>query len=89
MDDTIRTTFKRELEALATIRDELKLKAHLAQRDVQDELDQLEKKWRLAEEELERTKAHTKSEIGRIGQDVKALVQDLKRGYAAVKRRLD
>src|SRR4051812_42441038 len=37
MEDEIKNTFKRELEALATIRDELKLKAHLAKSDVKDE----------------------------------------------------
>lgn len=89
MDETIRNTFKRELDALATIRDELKLKAHLARKEVQDEVNELEKKWRLAEEELERAKTHAKGEVGRIGQDVKSLLLELKQGYASVRRRLD
>jgi len=89
MDETIKATFKRELDALATIRDELKLKAHLARKEVQDELNQLEKKWALMDEELDRTKAHTKSEVSRIGEDVKALLLDLKQSYEAVRRRLD
>lgn len=89
MDEKIRTTFKRELDALATIRDELKLKAHLARKEIQDEVNELEKKWALAEEELERAKTHTKNEAGRIGQDVKSLLLDLKQGYSAVRRRLD
>jgi hypothetical protein len=89
MEESIRNTFKRELEALGTIRDELRLKAHLARKDVQDEIDRLESKYRLVDEELDRAKAHAKSEVGRIGGDVKALLLELKQGYAAVRRRLD
>jgi DNA-binding transcriptional regulator GbsR (MarR family) len=89
MEETVRSSFKRELDALATIRDELKLKAHLARKDVQDEIDQLEAKYRRVDEELGRTKSHAKAEVARIGDDLKALLVDLKQGYAAVRRRLD
>jgi len=88
MEDTVRSNFKREFEALATIRDELRLKAHLARKDVQDELSNLELKYRLVDEELGRTKAHAQAEVSRIGQDVKALLLDLKQGYESVRRRL-
>ena len=50
MEETIKNTFKRELEALATIRDELKLKAHLAREDAKDEIDRLETKYRPVDE---------------------------------------
>lgn len=89
MEETVRSTFKRELDALATIRDELKLKAHLARKDVQDEIDRLEAKYRLVDEELGRTKSHAKQEVAKIGDDIKALLVELKQGYAAVRRRLD
>jgi hypothetical protein len=89
MEQTVKETFKRELEALATIRDELKLKAHLARKDVQDEIDRLEVKYRRVDEELARTKSHAKLEAAKIGEDFKTLLIDLKQGYAAVRRRLD
>jgi hypothetical protein len=89
MEQSIKHTFKRELDALGTIRDELKLKAHLARKDVQDEIDRLESKYRLVDQELDRTKAHAKSEVERIGNEVKTLLVDLKQGYEAVRRRLD
>jgi uncharacterized protein YicC (UPF0701 family) len=89
MEETVKNTFKRELEALATIRDELKLKAHLARKDVQDEIVRLESKYRVVDEEFERTKSHAKSGVDRLSDDVKALLVDLKQGYAAVRRRLD
>ncbi|HEX6244281.1 MAG TPA: hypothetical protein VFZ61_25365 [Polyangiales bacterium] len=87
MEDTIKNTFRKELDALATIRDELKLKAHLARQDVRDELGQLEGKLRLAEEELGRTKAHAGAELSRMGQELKLLLVDLKQEYEAVRRR--
>ncbi|HTU62755.1 MAG TPA: hypothetical protein VMF89_30040 [Polyangiales bacterium] len=88
MEDSLRNNFKREFEALATIRDELRLKAHLARKDVQDELSQLEVKYRLVDEELGRAKQHAQAGASRIGQDVKSLLVDLKQGYEAVRRRL-
>lgn len=88
METTIKEKFKRELDALATIRDELKLKAHLARQDVRDEIDRLEDKLRRADEDLDRMKAHTKSEVDRIGNDFKDLLLELKQGYESVKRRL-
>ena len=89
MEQNAKMTFKREVEALQTIRDELKLKAHLARKDVQDEIDRLEAKYRLVEEELARAKSHTKAEVSKVGDDLKTLLVDLKQGYAAVRRRLD
>jgi hypothetical protein len=86
--EEIKTTFKRELDALATIRDELKLKAHLARKDVQDELVRLESKYRLVDEELGRATSHAASEAARIRAEVKGLLVELKQDYDAVRRRL-
>jgi hypothetical protein len=88
MEDTVRKDFKREFDALATIRDELRVKAHLARKDIQDELSELEVKYRLINEELGRAKTHAQAGVSRIGQDVKALLLDLKQGYESVHRRL-
>lgn len=88
MEETIKNTFKRELDALATIRDELKLKAHLARKDVQDEIVRLESKYRSVDEQLDRAKSHAASEVERIRADVKGLLVELKQDYDAVRRRL-
>lgn len=88
MDDNLRTNFKREFEALATLRDELRVKAHLARKEVQDELSQLEVKYRLVDEEFGRAKAHAQAGASRITEDVKSLLVDLKQGYESVRRRL-
>lgn len=87
MEDTIKNTFRKELDALATVRDELKLKAHLARKDVQDELAELEGKLRLAEEELGRTRAHAEAELTRVGRDLKGVLVELKQGFESVRRR--
>jgi hypothetical protein len=88
MDTNAKTNFKRELEALATIRDELRVKAHLAKKDVQDELDNLETKWLRVDEELQRVKAHAKQDVQALSQSARELVLDLKQGYESIKRRL-
>lgn len=88
MDSDMVTNFKREIEALATIRDELKLKAHLARKEVQDELDRLEEKWQRIDEELQRAKAHAKVDVQTVSAGARGLLLDLKQGYESVKRRL-
>lgn len=88
MEDAANFSFERELAALETIRDELKLKAHLAKADVKDELNRLETKWQRVEEELRRSAEHVKQPLADIGQDTKSLVKELKQGFESVKRRL-
>ena len=81
-------SFDRELDALQTLRDELKLKAHLAKADVKDELSRLETKWERVEQELKRSAGQMKQPLEALGQDAKSLVRELKQGYEGVKRRL-
>jgi hypothetical protein len=88
MEDTAKFSFERELSALQTIRDELKVKAHLAKADVKDELNRLEAKWERVDEELRRSAAHMKKPLENIGNDTKALVNELKQGYESIKSRL-
>jgi hypothetical protein len=88
MNASATTDFKRELEALATLRDELKLKAHLAKKDLQDELDRLETKWLSVDEELQRAKAHAKGDLQSIGKSTRDLLLDLKQGYESIRRKM-
>jgi len=86
MEDSAFSDFKRELTALATIRDELKLKAHLARAEVKNELNELERRWLLADEQLQRAKAHAKQDVSIMQGEFKTLLSDLKRGYLNAKR---
>ncbi|HEY6877994.1 MAG TPA: hypothetical protein VI299_08235 [Polyangiales bacterium] len=84
--DTNLTDFKRELAALATLRDELKLKAHLARADLKSQFDDLERRWSLADEQLQRAKDHLKQDGAIVERKVANLLHDLKLGYQNVKR---
>jgi hypothetical protein len=86
MQESSKVSFKREFEALATIRDELKLKAHLAKADIKDELGRLETRWQKLEEEVRRNSTHMKEPLDDISQGAKELVTELKKGYDNVKR---
>lgn len=88
MEDATKLSFERELAALATLRDELKLKAHLAKSELKDELTKLESKWQRVDEEVRRTSTHAKSDVQAIGDQAKSLLNELKQGYESVKRQL-
>lgn len=80
---------KDDIDALRTIRDELKLKAHLAKADLKDEWNTLEKKWERIEEELRRTTNHMGEPLHTISAEAKNLVEELKQRYHALVRHLD
>jgi len=88
MEQNSKMTFKREIEALQTIRDELKVKTHLAKADIKDELSQLESKWQRVEEELRRTANQVKEPLHSISAQTKELVSELKQGYENIVHRL-
>lgn len=89
MDDSRLNDFQRELDALATIRDELKLKAHLARADLKTELAALEDRWALAEEQLRRSAAHVKQDAKLVEYRFTQLIDDLKTGFRNAKRAFD
>ena len=78
--------FKRELAALATLRDEVKLKAHLGRAELKTQLEDLERRWLLAEEQLLRAKDHLRQDTAMVEHKVALLLNDLKLGYQNVKR---
>lgn len=78
--------FKAELAALATLRDELKLKMHLVRADVKSQVDDLERRWLLAEEQVRRTKEHVEQDTALVEHRLQQLVTDLKVGYQDIKR---
>lgn len=67
MEQNSKLSFKREVEALQAIRDELKVKAHLAKAEIKDEWSQLEGQLNHLEEELLRTADHVKEPLHAIG----------------------
>lgn len=89
MEEGTKVSFRRELDALTTLRDELKLKAHLAKADAKDELHRLEDKWERMEMDLKRSASHMKEPFDVIGQSTKDLVKELKQSYENLKHRLE
>jgi signal transduction histidine kinase len=87
MQEISNLNFRSELDTLTAIRDELKLKAHLARADMRDELDKLEQRFRRLEERLPRDVAHVKAPLEAIGQDAKDLIHELKVGYEDLRGR--
>jgi len=88
MEPTSKTNFGTELQSLVTLRDELKLKAHLAKSDIKDELARLEAKLGLAQEEVQRTTSHVKTEVDAVKLNLQDIMVELKQGYENVKQRL-
>lgn len=65
--------------SIEQLRDEIKLKAHLGEKETRDELDQLEKKWQkfIAEykplvSEAEKTAKNTSAALGLAADEIKA-----------------
>lgn len=87
MDDAAKN-FDREMDALRALRDELKLKAHLAKADIKSEWNDLEKKWERVDEELRRATQHVKAPLQSIKADTKQLITELKQGYQNISRHL-
>jgi lipid II:glycine glycyltransferase (peptidoglycan interpeptide bridge formation enzyme) len=84
--ESTKVNFKREIDALITIRDELKVKAHLAKADIKDEINRLETKWQRVEEELKRGASHMNESLG---ENTKELVKELRERYDMLKRRIE
>ncbi len=88
MTSTSKVTFTRELDALVTLRDELKLKAHLAKAELKDEIERLDKKWQLVENELRLTADHAKEPLQAIGHQTAELIKELTKGYESIRDRV-
>lgn len=75
------TDFKRELATLGTLRDQLKLKAHLAHAELKTQLDDLERRWLLVEEELVRSKRRLAQDKQLVERKMGVMLADLRLGY--------
>ncbi|MGI9483407.1 MAG: hypothetical protein ACR2OR_13730 [Hyphomicrobiales bacterium] len=71
-------------QELATARDELKLKMHLASKDLQDEWDSLEEKY----DEVV-TKAKLDETAEGLGAAGALLIDEIKKGYERIKAAID
>ena len=75
-------------QKLAQMRDELKLKIHLARADARLEWEGLETKWNRFEGKMRRTQRESEGSVEEIREDLKDLAEDLREGYERVKSSL-
>lgn len=86
MANELNDTLQNELNLLAGLRDEIRLKAHLAKADARSELDHLEKTWERFQEQAGRV--HVKGHAQEIEASLRGLIDELKGGYTRIKRQL-
>jgi len=87
--NTVKATLQRELDLLAQLRDELRVKASLAKADAKAELDKLEGTWLRVQEEIKRVGEHSKESVQEVGGVARKLVDELKVHYARIKGDID
>ncbi|MEM6731257.1 MAG: hypothetical protein AAF658_06855 [Myxococcota bacterium] len=83
-----RDQLDREVEDLKQVRDELRVKAHLAKADIKDALDQLENRWPEVEASLKRFEGQAARALDDFGDAARSLIRELRDGYQRVKKDL-
>lgn len=81
---TIKELFAKELAELETLRDEIKVKAHLARADFKDEVAKVEAQWPAVEKvakDIEAASAEVAAQLEKAGREVFA---DLRKGYESL-----
>lgn len=91
-DDPNQPEWKRQLgdevNHLKRVRDELKVKMHLARADIRDAWGDLEERWPKLEIALKRFEGRTSQALDDFGEAVVALFNELKHGYRRIKDEL-
>lgn len=83
-----REQLDRELDDLKTVRDELKVKIHLAKADAKDTWNNLEEKWPEVESSLKRFEGRATKALDEIGEATRSLFGELRQGYQRLKKDL-
>jgi hypothetical protein len=79
----------RELfDKLATQRDELRVRMHLARAEVRDQWEQLEKQWEHARARLEVIGREAGDAAGDVGSALRLVAEELRKGYERVRKLL-
>ena len=76
------------VEQLKTIRDELKLQAHLLEMELEDEWQDMEKKWDELNRYLKPVEEATEEAVSDVGAAVSLLVDEIGKGYEKIKNAL-
>jgi chaperonin cofactor prefoldin len=76
----------REVAELKTLRDELKLQAHLAKGEAKKAWDKLESQWPDLDTKVDELEKASKDAVEQVGSRLKSMMKDLKSGYQSLKK---
>ncbi|HTO07335.1 MAG TPA: hypothetical protein VMR86_09805 [Myxococcota bacterium] len=76
---------KKEIDALRTLRDELRVKLNLASKDARDAFESAEKTWRKLEGRIRLVGRESKKELNEIAEAARPLAQELKTAYHRIR----
>jgi predicted nucleic acid-binding Zn-ribbon protein len=88
MTESSHEAFDRLVQRLRTDRDELKVRLHLASREIQDEWRELEEKWQHIEPKLAALKDKTKTSAHDIGEATREVSNEIGKAYQRLKKSL-
>jgi hypothetical protein len=81
----LKAALRKDLDALRSLRDELRVQASLAKAEARTEWTRLESRFELLQEELGRVQNQSKGTMQEIEAKVGVLVEELKRGYDRIR----
>ena len=87
-EDTVaekRERVEDEIEALRTLRDELRVKLNLAGKEARAAFESAEKSWHKLEGRLKLVERESKKELAGVGEAARALVQEIREAYKRVR----
>lgn len=85
MDERLKEAF----DNLKTLRDEVRLQAHLARAELRDEWEDLEDKWQDVEQKLEQAGDEAREKATEVNVGLKVIVEELSAAYSRIRDRLD
>ncbi|MEE4360196.1 MAG: hypothetical protein V2I63_01590 [Pseudomonadales bacterium] len=88
MNEDIEARIRKTLAELRTERDDLKVRLHLAAREVQDEWEELEEKWEHLESRAENVRKEAVASGKEVAGALELLGEELGQAYKRIRRRL-
>ena len=84
----IRSELREDYDTLRTMRDELKVQAHLAASEAKDYFEEIEHKWNHAEAKLRRLGEESLESAENVGGALELALDEIRDGYTNLKKRL-
>ena len=87
-ESDLKQALQRELDELAGIRDELRVRIHLAKADAKDEWHKLEERFTRVSGELLRTAQNAKGPAEQMGSAARSMLDELRKSYDRLRSEL-